>query len=144
MPLGNLTKQLAQQALQANVSDMLDSLRPKDAAQVAESIKDARQAAAPGENVCAVILGQVQAMQKALKEDEELVVLSQSGLETVRVMEIFVPSWGVAVLTGIDPDRNLTRVITPTDRLQLTCKVMKVQEGARPVKVAVIAPKPPA
>ena len=144
MPLGNLTKQLAQQALQANVSDMLDSLRPKDAAQVAESLQGSRQAAVPGENVCAIILGQIQAMQKALKEDEELLVLVQSGLETVRVMEIFVPSWGVAVLSGIDPERNLTRVIMPTDRVQLTCKVLKVQAGARPVKVAVVAPKPPA
>src|SRR5262249_1325824 len=125
-------------------SDMLDSLRPKDAAQVAESLQGSRPVAAPGENVCATILGQIQAMQKALKEEEELVVLVYSGLETVRVMEIFVPSWGVPVFTGIDPDRNVTRVITPADRLQLTCKVMKAQAGARPVKVAVVAPKPPA
>jgi len=45
-------------------------------------------------------------MQKALKEDEELVVLFHSGAEKIRVLEIFVPSWQVAVLKGLDADRN--------------------------------------
>lgn len=135
MALRSLTKQIAQQAL-------LDSLRPADAAQVSESLKTNRPAAASGENVCAVILGQIQAMQKAVKEDEELVVLLHNGLETIRVLEIYVPSWNVAVLTGIDSERNLTRVIAPSDNLQLICKVMKVQAGAKPVKVTLIAPKP--
>lgn len=135
MALGSLTKQIAQQAL-------LDSLRPPDAAQVSESLKTNRPAAASGENVCAVMLGQIQAMQKAVKEDEELVVLLHNGLETIRVLEIYVPSWNVAVLTGIDSERNLTRVIAPSDNLQLICKVMKVQAGAKPVKVTLIAPKP--
>ena len=134
MALGSLTKQIAQQAL-------LDSLRPADAAQVSESLKTNRPAATSGENVCAVILGQIQAMQKAVKEDEELVVLLHNGLETIRVLEIYLPSWNVTVLTGIDTERNLTRVIAPADHLQLICKVMKVQVGAKPVKVALIAPK---
>ena len=134
MALGSLTKQIAQQAL-------LDSLRPSDAAQVSESLKTARPAGGGGENVCAVILGQIQAMQKAVKEDEELVVLLHNGLETIRVLEIYVPSWNVAVLTGLDTERNLTRVIGPSENLQLICKVMKAQAGVKPVKVALIAPK---
>jgi hypothetical protein len=81
-------------------------------------------------------------MQKALKEDDELLVLLHNGLETMRVMEIYVPSWGVAVLTGIDSDRNLTRVISPVENLQLICKVMKAPAGTKPVKVSVIAPRP--
>lgn len=137
MALGQLTKQIAQQAL-------LDSLRPADAAQVSESLKTTRAAAGSGEPVCAVMLGQIQAMQKAAKEDEELVVLLHNGLETMRVLEIYVPSWNVAVLTGIDSERNLTRVIAPAENLQLICKVMKAQAGAKPVKVALIAPKPAA
>ena len=137
MALGSLTKQIAQQAL-------LDSLRPPDAAQVSESLKTARPTAASGESVCAVLLGQIQAMQKAVKEDEELVVLLHNGLETMRVLEVYVPSWNVAVLTGIDSERNLTRVISPAEALQLICKVMKLQPGTKPVKVALIAPKPPA
>jgi hypothetical protein len=137
MALGQLTKQIAQQAL-------LDSLRPADAAQVSESLKTAKPAAASGEGVCAVMLGQIQAMQKAVKEDEELVVLLHNGLETIRVLEIYVPSWNVAVLTGIDSERNLTRVIAPAETLQLICKVMKAQAGTKPVKLALIAPKPAA
>jgi len=143
MALGEIAKQLAGQALKAPVKDVLDSLRPPDASQVSEAVKSARPAAAPGENVCAVVLGQVQAMQRALKEDEELVVLLHNGLEAMRVMEIYVPSWSVAVVSGIDAERNLTRVIAPADTLQLICKVMKAPAGAKPVKVAVIAPKPP-
>jgi len=138
--LGGITKQIAQQALKAPVQEVIDSLRPSDAAQVSESVKSARTVAS-GDNVCAVILGQIQAMQRALKEEEELVVLLHNGLETMRVMEIYVPSWSVAVLTGIDAARNLTRVIAPAERLELICKVMKVQPGAKGVKVNLIAPK---
>ena len=53
MALGDLTKQL-----------VLDAMRQPDPAPVAES-----------GNVGATILGQLQAMQKALKEDQELLVL---------------------------------------------------------------------
>ncbi len=136
MALVGLTKQIAQQAV-------LDALRPSDTAQVSESLKNARAAAPPGDTLGATILGQIQAMQKAAKEDEELVVLLHNGLETMRVLEIYVPAWNVAVLTGIDAERNLTRVILPMESLQLICKVMKLQTGAKAVKLAVIAPKPP-
>ena len=137
MAFVNLTKQIAQQAL-------LDSLRSPDAAQVSESLKTERPAAAAAGNVCATILGQIQAMQKALKEDEELVILLHNGLETMRVLEVYVPSSNVAVLTGIDAERNLTRVIAAVENLQLICKVMKAQPAAKPVRVALIAPKPAA
>jgi hypothetical protein len=135
MAFVNLTKQIAQQAL-------LDSLRSPDAAQVSESLKTERPAPAAAGNVSATILGQIQAMQKALKEDEELVILLHNGLETMRVLEVYVPSSNVAVLTGIDAERNLTRVIAPVENLQLICKVMKAQPAAKPVRVALIAPKP--
>ena len=135
MALGALTKQIAQQAL-------LDSLRTPEAAKVSESLNTARPATS-SESVCAVVLGQIQAMQRALKEDEELIVLLHNGLETMRVLEVYAPSWNVAVLTGIDADRNLTRVVSPAESLQLICKVMKTQPGAKPLKVALVAPKPP-
>ncbi len=135
MALVGLTKQIAQQAL-------LDSLRSPDTAQVSESLKNTRPAAAQGENLCATILAQIQAMQKAVKEDEELVLLLHNGLETMRVLEVFVPSWNVAVLTGIDAERNVTRVISPVEHLQLICKVMKLQAGGKAVKVNLISPKP--
>ena len=123
MALADLTKQLAQQAL-------LSATRE-------------REPAAPpqAESRGAVILAQISAMQKALKEDEELVVLFQSGAEKIRVMEIFVPSWQVAVLKGLDADRNPTRVVSPAEALQLVCKVVKAPPGVKPVRVGLTPPK---
>jgi hypothetical protein len=125
MALANFTKQLAQQAL-------LSATSP------------AKEPAAPAqkESVCAVMLAQINAMQKALKEDEELVVLFHSGAEKIRVMEIFVPSWQVAVLKGFDADRNPARVVSPAERLQLVCKMVKAPPGVKPARVSLIAPKP--
>jgi hypothetical protein len=124
MALADFTKQLAQQAI-------LSATSP------------AKEPAAPAqkESLCAVILGQINAMQKALKEDEELVVLFQSGAERIRVLEIFVPSWRVAVLKGVDADRNPARVVLPAETLQLICKVVKAPPGVKPARVGLIAPK---
>lgn len=124
MALGEITKQLATQA----IGDLLES---------------EKTAPTPGqpEKLHATILAQVQAMQKALKEDQELVVLFNAGAESVRVLEIFVPSPQVFVLSGIDAQKNTTRVISPVASTQLVCKVMKVQAPARPARVGIILPK---
>src|ERR1035441_8870687 len=124
MALAELTKQLAQQAL-------LSATSPA---------KEPAAAPAQKESVCAVILAQINAMQKALKEDEELVVLFENGTEKIRVMEIFVPSWQVAVLKGLDADRNPVRVVSPGERLLLICKVVKAPPGVKPARVGLIAP----
>ena len=142
MALGELTKALAEQALRNPVKDVLDALRPSDLSGISETLRGTKPAGpGGGEGVGAVIIGQVQAMQKALKEDQELVVLFQAGTETVRVLEVFVPSWNVIVLTGIDTEKNITRVISPVESLQLVCKVMKVQTPATPARVNFITPK---
>ena len=125
MALAELTKQLAQQALLSATSPAKEPAPP-----------------APKESVCAVILAQINAMQKALKEDEELVVLFQSGAEKIRVLEIFVPSWQVAVLKGLDADRNPARIVSPAELLQLVCRVVKAPPGVKPARVGLIAPKP--
>ena len=78
-------------------------------------VKPAAPAAAPADDVGATILGQIQAMQNALKEDQELVVLVAAGDEMIRVMEFFVPSWRVVVLTGVDTNKNVTRVVSPIE-----------------------------
>lgn len=127
MALGEFTKQIAQQAILSATS--------KDPA-------PAPQQTPQPENLTAVFLGQVNAMQKALKEDEELAVWYQNGPERLRVMEIFAPSRQIAVLTATDAERNLTRVIAAADSLQLVCKVMKVPSGGKPSRVALVTPKP--
>ena len=119
MPLGEITKQLALQAI--------------------------GNAAAPDPpppvNLGAAIVVQIQAMQKALKDDQELLILCHTGGETVRVVEVFVPTWQLFVLTGLDAHRNTTRVVVPAEALQLTCKVMKAPPGATPGRVAFKTPK---
>ena len=125
------------------MKDVIDALRPADAAAVADSLADQRQtASAPTDNIGAVIVGQVQAMQNALKEDQELVVLCTAGLETLRVLEFFSPSPRVLVLTGLDTERTITRVICPADSLQLVCKPMPVQAGTRAARIRFVVPKP--
>jgi hypothetical protein len=123
MAFGEIAKQLAQHAL-------LDEAAPEPAAPVAP------------DNAGAIMLRQVQAMQKACKEDEELVVLFRSGSETVRVLEFIVPSPAVLVLAGVDEAKNLTRVVSSPESVQLVCKVMKVQPSAKPARLVFRVPKP--
>ena len=130
MALVGLGKQLAQVAL-------TDAIIGKEKEK--EPSPGPAAATPPGTGM--VIFGQIHAMQKALKEDEELVILFQSGVERIRVMEIFLPSAAVAVLTGTNANRNLTRVIAPVDSLQLLCKTMKAPAGAKPVRVSLVTPK---
>ncbi len=124
MAFTELTKQLAQQAILSATSEKKEAPAPVAA-----------------DNTGLTIFGELQAMQRALKEDEELVVLFQSGVERIRVMELFLRSPQVVVLSGQDANRNLTRVIAPAGSLQLLCKTMKVAAGAKPARVALVTPK---
>ena len=125
MALGHITKQLAAQAL----GNTIDNVMEKPAAP------------SQTDSLGATIVGEVQAMQKALRDDQELVVLLSAGDQRLRVLEIYLPSWQVAVLTGVDPEKNITRVISPIAALQLVCKVMRVQPAVKPTRITVIAPK---
>jgi hypothetical protein len=142
MGLGDLTKAFAQEAIKSSTKDVLDALRPPEISSIAEAITGPKPPGQPqADNLGAIILGQIQAMQKALKEDEELVVLCNAGAEILRVLEVFLPTWRVAVLTGIDTEKTVTRVLSPIETLQLTCKVMKTPPDAKPARVRIIAPK---
>ncbi len=125
MALGELTKQIAQQAL---LNATTEKEKPAPAQPAAEN---------PG----AIVLNQIAGMQKALKEDEELFVAVQSGGEKIRVMEIFMPSPHVLVLSGLDGERNRARVISAVEALQLVCKVVKAPAGAKPARIGLIAAK---
>jgi hypothetical protein len=144
MALAQLGKQLAQQMVGDKVKDVMDSLRPPDIGKILDPAKQEKPAppAPAGETVGATILGQIQAMQRACKEDQELIVMCNSGLETLRVLEFYAPSAQLMVMTGIDTERNVTRVISPVHALQLVCKVLSVQAGAKPARINFINPKP--
>jgi hypothetical protein len=122
MALADLTKQLAQQAILSATEKKEDKPASPD-------------------NVGSIMLAQIHAMQKALKEDEELAVWFENGTEKIRVLEIYFPSWRLAVLSGHDADRTLSRVVTPVESVQLIAKVVKVAPGAKPARVGLVAPK---
>lgn len=124
MPLGEFTKQIAQQAL------LSATAAPKDAP------------VAPPDPTASAILAQIAAMQKQLKDDEELIVLFHQGPERIRILEILLPSPHVMVLIGLDSNRALTRVVCAPAALQLVCKVAKTAPGAKPVRVGLITQKP--
>jgi hypothetical protein len=127
MALADLTKQLAQQAILTATSGPKEAPTP---------------AAVTAANTGLVFLAQIQAMQKAVKEDEELAMTWASGTEKIRVMEIFLPSPQVAVLSGIDADRHTVRLVSAVDALQVVCRVVKVSPGAKPVRIGFVAAKP--
>ena len=120
MALGEFTKQIAQQALLSATTS------PKEAPP------------AHADPTASAIVAQITAIQKQLKEDEELIVFFQQAAERIRVLEIFVPSAHVVVLTGLDPNRALTRVISAPSALQLVCKTGKVAPGGKPTRVNLV------
>ena len=122
MALGELTKQIAQQAI------------------LTATTKDPAPPAQP-DSASAVFIAQLQAMQKPLKDDEELVVLYQNGTEKIRVFELAAVSRQVALLTGPDHQNNRARVLATFDSLSLICKVYKVAAGAKPIRVNLTAAK---
>ena len=124
MVIGEFTKQLAQQAI-LNVTSVSKE-PPKETPAPPEA-----------ENVGATIVAQLNAMQKALKENEELLVFFQG----IRVMEVFLPTWRVAVLSGVGQDRALARAISPVESLQLIVRVGKAQPDAKPARLTVRTPK---
>ncbi len=130
--IGELTKQFAKEALSEQVKDVLGS--PSEAS-----------APAALDSLTAILMGQVQAMQNALKDDQELVVFATVGATTIRVHEMFAPSSKVLVLSGTDmSDKTLTRVISPADGVQLVCKPTPMPpSNTKGSRIRFVTPQPP-
>jgi len=124
MALADLTKQIAQQAL-------LSATEPTK-----------ETSASATDSTGGTILGQIAAMQKQLKDDEELIVAYHQGAERIRVMEMFLASPSVVVLIGPDANRSLTRVVAAAASLQLVCKTAKTPPGVKPARVGLVTSKP--
>lgn len=141
MALADIGRALTGQALDTAKSSMLDVIQGSPAKPAAPATPAPQPAA---DNVGAVILGQLQGMQKSLKEDQELVVQVRAGDDLLRITEIFIPSPQVLVLTGNDGQRRLTRVVAAASTLQLICKILPVTPGVQPVRLRILTPAPPA
>jgi hypothetical protein len=127
--LGEITKQLAKEAIGAQVDELLDPQKRTEPA-------------TPGpDSLAQAVIAQVQAMQNALKDDQELLVSCTAGKDTVRVFELFAPSPRLLVLTGADQDRAPTRIVVAADAVQLVCKPVSVAAGAKPARLRFIVPK---
>jgi len=139
MTIGSLGKTLANQAIESTKNTVLDAVRTPAPAKPAEQKPTA---AVPAADTGAAIIGQIQAMQRPLKEDQELAVLFRAGDEMLRVTEIFVPNTEVLVFAGIDSQGNVTRVISPVGAAQVVCRILKVSPDATPSRVNVLTPRP--
>jgi hypothetical protein len=135
MAFGSIGKVIAGQAIEATKQNVMDALHPERPA------APAPQQPAP-ESIGGLILGQIQAMQRPMKDDQELVVHFSAGGEKLRVLEIFVPSVQVFVLAGLDAEQNVTRVVVPAEAAILVCKIMKVAPDTKPIRVNVLSPRP--
>jgi hypothetical protein len=145
MTIGSLGKVLANQAIESTKATVLDAVMPSDPKRAGPSKTPEPTPAAIHAGTAdtgSAIIGQIQAMQRPLKEDQELAVLFRAGDEMLRVTEIFVPNSEVLVFAGTDAQGNVTRVISPVNAAQVICKIFKVAPGATASRVNVLTPRP--
>ena len=131
MGIAEIGKQIAQQAL-------LDVAAPKETPPAPKPVV----ATVPPDPSGAAIMGQIAAMQKALKEDEELIVHVQAAGDKLRVVEIFLPAPQVVVVSAVDGNRSLVRIVTSVHALQLVCRTAKGPPSAKPTRIGLVTPKP--
>jgi hypothetical protein len=131
MGIGAITKQLAAEALGNQMKEVMDGLRPGDAA----------TPSAEPESLTGVVMAQVQAMQNALKEDQELLVHCTVGPTTLRVLELYAPSPKLLVITGAEGERGIARIISPVESVQLVCRPVAVKPDTKPVRVRMVTGK---
>jgi hypothetical protein len=140
MALGNIGKVLADQALEATKRNVLGSLAGPEPAKTPDA---GAARPVPPQEIGPVILGQLQGMQKALREDQELRVEFYTGTEVIHVLEIFVPTPQVFVLSGTDSTReHAARVIVPAAQAVFTTRIAKVEPGVTPIRLSVLSPRP--
>jgi hypothetical protein len=138
MTIGSIGKALVTEAIDSTKKSVIDAVTSPSKAAAPSAFPDAT---APL-NTGSAITGQIQAMQRPLKEDLELAVIVRTGDESLRVTEIFVPSAEVLVFAGTDANGNVTRLITPASAVQVVCKILKVAPGAIASRVNVLTPRP--
>ena len=133
MNLASIGKVLASQAMEGTKNTVMAAINNPEPPKSADP---------KPETIGSIILGQIQAMQRPLTWEQELLVTVRAGEEMLRVIEIFVPSAAVLVFSGLDPQGNVTRVISPVDSAQVICKIVRVEPQLAAVRVNILTPKP--
>lgn len=142
MNIGSIGKAIANQAMDTAKNSVLDAVRTPAPVKPGENKPAESRPTAPATaDIGAAIVGQIQAMQRPLKEDQELAVLFRAGDEMLRVTEIIVPNPEVLVFAGLDGQGNITRVISPVGTAQVVCRILKVAPGAAPSRVNILTPR---
>jgi hypothetical protein len=140
MNIGSIGKVLASQAMETTKKSVMDAVIPPDPK--ARPAEPSAPKPAAVIDIGAIILGQIQAMQRPLRDDQELQVSLAAAHDVLRVNEVFVPHQAVIVFSGVDHLGNVTRVILPADQVQLVCKIVPVTPGNIARRVNIIPPKP--
>jgi hypothetical protein len=141
MTIGSIGKALATQAFESTKNTVIDAVMPPDQPKPGDP-KPAPAPASGPVDLSAQITGQIQAMQRPLRDDQELMVKVRAGDDVLRVTEIFVPGPQLIVFAGTDAQGNITRVISAAESAQVICKILKVSAGATAVRVNVLTPRP--
>jgi len=134
MSLGDITKQIAKEVVGAQVDEVLGNVRGPETKSDA-AVPPAAEAPA------SLIMAELQKMQAALKDDKELLVHCTAAGETLRVVELFAPSPQILVLTAVDTERTVSRVVAGAVSVQLVCKPIAVKEGAKPLRLRFVTAK---
>jgi hypothetical protein len=141
MTIGSIGKALVTEALDTTKKSVIDAVTGPAKPPAPAAITTAPESGPPA-STGSLIVGQIQAMQRPLKDDQELAVTVLAGGETLRVTEIFVPSGDVLVFAGADSSGNITRLISPAAAAQVICKILRVAPGATPSRINVLTPRP--
>jgi hypothetical protein len=142
MNIGSIGKALASQAMETTKKSVMDAVIPPDPKSRPAETPSAAPKPPSAIDVGAIILGQIQAMQRPLREDQELQVSISAAHDILRVHEVFVPHAAVIVFSGVDNLGNVMRIILPAEQVQLVCKIMPVMPGNAARRVNIIPPKP--
>jgi hypothetical protein len=140
MTIGNIGKALATQAFESTKNSVIDAVMPEN--KTAAPAASAASPTASPVDLSGLIVGQIQAMQRPLRDDQELVVKVRAGDEILRVTDIIVPNAQLIVFAGADAQGNITRIVSSAETVQVICKILKVLPGATAVRVNVLTPRP--
>jgi Mrp family chromosome partitioning ATPase len=77
----------------------------------------------------------IEASQRNLQPDEQLLVYYTNGVEMIRVGHVYMSLTNVAVISGSDQEGKATQVVAHLHALQLVCKVVKADENKKKTKI---------